>query len=139
MNGNQPRCGIIIIDKPEGFTSFDLCAKLRGMLKTKKIGHAGTLDPMATGVMTVLLGNAARAAELLPVQEKRYTASFRLGITTDTLDITGRVLSESPVCVQREQLENALEGFRGDIMQVPPSIPPFIQTASGFMSLHARA
>ncbi len=90
------------------------------MLKTKKIGHAGTLDPMATGVMTILLGNATRAAELLPVQDKRYEAGFRLGITTDTLDITGEVLTEQPFCVNENQMGAVLCDFRGDIMQIPP-------------------
>jgi len=86
----QPHNGILIIDKPEGFTSFDVCAKLRRIAGQKKIGHTGTLDPMATGVMVILLGSATRAAELIPDHDKRYTAGFRLGITTDTLDITGR-------------------------------------------------
>lgn len=116
----EGRNGILIIDKPQDFTSFDVCAKLRGMLRTRKIGHAGTLDPMATGVMTVLLGAATRAAELLPIQDKRYTAGFRLGVTTDTLDVTGTVLTEQECDVSREQVEEALEKFRGDIMQIPP-------------------
>lgn len=116
----EGRNGILIVDKPQDFTSFDVCAKLRGMLKTRKIGHAGTLDPMATGVMTVLLGTATRAAELLPIQDKRYTAGFRLGVTTDTLDVTGAVLSEQECDVSREQVEAVLEKFRGDIMQIPP-------------------
>ena len=114
------KTGIIIADKPVDFTSFDLCAKMRGMLRTRRIGHAGTLDPMATGVMTILVGSATRAAELLPVQDKRYEAGFRLGITTDTLDITGKVQSESAVNVTAEQMSAVLSGFRGDIMQVPP-------------------
>lgn len=114
------RTGIIIVDKPQDFTSFDLCAKMRGMLKTRKIGHAGTLDPMATGVMTILLGTATRAAELLPVQDKRYLAGFRLGMTTDTLDVTGKVLTEQDFSVSLQQLEEAVSGFRGEIMQVPP-------------------
>ena len=120
MNKLGGRTGILIVDKPVDFTSFDLCAKLRGMLKTRKIGHAGTLDPMATGVMTILLGNATRAAELLPVQDKRYEAGFRLGLTTDTLDVTGNVLTEQPADISREQMLCALDGFRGDIMQIPP-------------------
>lgn len=120
MNKLSGKIGILIVDKPVDFTSFDLCAKLRGMLKTRKIGHAGTLDPMATGVMTVLLGNATRAAELLPIQDKRYEAGFRLGITTDTLDITGRVLTEQTAWVSGAEAEAALDGLRGDIMQIPP-------------------
>jgi len=120
VNELNGRTGILIADKPADFTSFDLCAKLRGMLKTRRIGHAGTLDPMATGVMTILLGSATRAAELLPVQDKCYHAGFRLGLTTDTLDITGKVLTEQPVQASEEQVRAVLEFFRGDIMQVPP-------------------
>lgn len=119
-NAVRDLCGVLLIDKPQDFTSFDLCAKLRGMLKTKRIGHAGTLDPMATGVMTVLLGNATRAAELLPNHDKRYTAGFRLGVTTDTLDITGTVTGENDAAVSREQLEKVLNAFRGRIEQLPP-------------------
>ena len=120
MDKTGGRNGILIVDKPQDFTSFDVCAKLRGMLKTKKIGHAGTLDPMATGVMTVLLGTATRAAELLPVQDKCYVAGFRLGEMTDTLDITGTLLERREVNVTREDISASLVGFRGDIMQVPP-------------------
>ncbi|MBE6753431.1 MAG: tRNA pseudouridine(55) synthase TruB [Ruminococcaceae bacterium] len=113
-------CGVLLIDKPEDFTSFDLCAKLRGMLRTKRIGHAGTLDPMATGLMTVLLGSATRAAELFPDHTKRYTARFLLGTRTDTLDITGTVLEKKPVSVTQQQLEEVLPRFRGTIQQLPP-------------------
>ena len=81
--------GILCIDKPQGFTSFDVVAKLRGIAKTRRIGHAGTLDPMATGVLPLFLGRATKACDLLPDQDKRYTAVFRLGLETDTLDITG--------------------------------------------------
>ena len=89
--------GILCIDKPQGFTSFDVVAKLRGIAKTRRIGHAGTLDPMATGVLPLFLGRATKACDLLPDQDKRYTAVFRLGLETDTLDITGTVVSEHPV------------------------------------------
>ena len=116
----QPYNGILIIDKPEGFTSFDVCAKMRRIAGQKKIGHTGTLDPMATGVMVVLLGSATRAAELMPEHDKRYTAAFRLGVTTDTLDITGTVLSTAEPSVSREQLEDILGRFRGEIDQLPP-------------------
>ena len=112
--------GILIVDKPEDFTSFDLCAKLRGMLHQKRIGHAGTLDPMATGVMTVLLGGATRAAELLPIQDKRYVAGFRLGERTDTLDVTGSVLERRAFNADRETLESVIGRFRGEITQLPP-------------------
>lgn len=119
-NANQPLSGILIIDKPEGFTSFDACAKMRRIAGQRKIGHTGTLDPMATGVMVILLGSATRAAELIPVHDKRYTAGFRLGMTTDTLDITGQVQSRCEAHVEKEQLEQTLEQFRGTIDQLPP-------------------
>lgn len=112
--------GVIVIDKPAGFTSFDVVAVVRGILREKKLGHSGTLDPMATGVLPVLVGRAAKAQSLLPDTDKEYVAGFRLGITTDTLDITGKVLSE---CIQNhsaEDIEAVLPSLRGDIMQVPP-------------------
>ncbi len=121
MSGtNQPFNGILIIDKPEGFTSFDVCAKMRRIAGQKKIGHTGTLDPMATGVMVVLLGTATRAAELIPVHDKRYLAGFRLGVTTDTLDITGQVQSSCDAQVDKSRMEAVLESFRGEIDQLPP-------------------
>lgn len=113
-------CGLLVTDKPQGFTSFDLCAKLRGILRQKHIGHTGTLDPMATGVMIVLLGRAARAADLIPDGTKRYTAGFRLGTVTDTLDITGKILSRREYFCGREEIENILPEFTGDISQLPP-------------------
>lgn len=112
--------GIICINKPKGFTSFDVIAKLRGIMKIRKMGHAGTLDPMATGVLPVFVGNATRACDIMPDSTKRYTATFRLGCTTDTLDITGEVLTECKSNIDRNTLENVLEDFRGDIMQIPP-------------------
>lgn len=112
--------GIIIIDKPQEFTSFDVCAKMRGMLRTRKIGHAGTLDPMATGVLPVLVGKATRALELLPSQEKAYRASFRVGLRSTTQDIWGEITQECKVQYSRQEVEAALEHFRGDIMQIPP-------------------
>ena len=112
--------GIIVIDKPSDFTSFDVVAVVRGTLHEKKLGHTGTLDPMATGVLPVLIGRAAKAQSLLPDTDKQYVADFRLGITTDTLDITGKVLSEKSSSITEEELLLSLEPFRGDIMQVPP-------------------
>ncbi len=112
--------GILVIDKQPSFTSFDVVAIVRGILREKKIGHSGTLDPMATGVLPVLVGNAAKAQSLLPDTDKRYEADFRLGMTTDTLDITGRVLSEVVCCHTAGEIEEILPRFRGDIMQVPP-------------------
>ena len=112
--------GVIIIDKPQGFTSFDIVAIVRGVSKEKKTGHTGTLDPMATGVLPVLLGNAAKAQSVLPDSDKEYTASLKFGITTDTLDITGKVLSQQISSVQKMELSAALEGFCGRQKQLPP-------------------
>ena len=112
--------GIVIIDKPEDWTSQDVVSKLRGVLHTKRIGHGGTLDPMATGVLPVFVGRATRGVEFFEHAEKTYEAVLRLGITTDTEDITGTVLTENPVNLEREQLEAALDRFRGDIFQIPP-------------------
>ena len=112
--------GILILDKPACFTSFDGVAVLRGLAREKKIGHTGTLDPMATGVLPVLLGRAAKALNFLPDTDKEYTAAFRLGERRDTGDITGQVVEESPAPVFQEALEAALPAFRGEILQVPP-------------------
>ncbi|MBD9227215.1 MAG: tRNA pseudouridine(55) synthase TruB [Clostridiales bacterium] len=112
--------GIIIIDKPAGWTSMDVCAKLRGILKTKKIGHAGTLDPMATGVLPVFVGQATRAVSFAEGGEKEYVAGLRLGRTTNTQDTEGQTLTQSPVAVGREELEAVLPRFTGEISQIPP-------------------
>ena len=112
--------GIVIVDKPQNWTSQDVVSKLRGVYKTRRIGHGGTLDPMATGVLPVFVGRATRAVEFFEHAEKTYIATLRLGITTDTEDITGRVLAEKDVSVTREALEAALSRFRGEIDQVPP-------------------
>ena len=112
--------GIIIIDKPAGWTSMDVCAKLRGILKTKKIGHAGTLDPMATGVLPVFVGRATRAVSFAEGGEKEYVAGLRLGRTTNTQDTEGQTLTQSPVAVGREELEAVLPRFTGEISQIPP-------------------
>ena len=112
--------GIVIIDKPAGWTSQDVVSKLRGALHTKRIGHGGTLDPMATGVLPVFVGRATRGVEFFEHAEKTYEAVLRLGVSTDTEDITGTVLEEKPVTVTRQQLEAVLENFRGEIQQIPP-------------------
>lgn len=112
--------GILCVDKPADFTSFDVVAKVRGMSKCRKIGHGGTLDPMATGVLPLFFGRAVKATALMPVQDKRYTARVRLGLTTDTQDITGTVLSETRARIDRERLEEALCPLRGTIRQLPP-------------------
>lgn len=112
--------GILCIDKPEGFTSFDVVAKLRGIARERRVGHAGTLDPMATGVLPLFFGRATKACDILPQQDKRYLASFKLGVTTDTQDITGTVLSEQTPDADEARVRAAAAGLVGDIMQTPP-------------------
>ena len=112
--------GIVIVDKPAGWTSQDVTAKLRGVFQTRRIGHGGTLDPMATGVLPVFVGRATRGVEFFEHAEKTYEAVLRLGITTDTEDITGAVLEEKPVCVTQDQVKAVLEQFKGEIQQIPP-------------------
>ena len=112
--------GVIIIDKPQGWTSMDVCAKLRGIFHEKRVGHAGTLDPMATGVLPVFLGRATRAVEFAAEEAKEYHAVLRLGTVTDTQDATGTVLEENPVAVTVADIEAVLPRFRGDIEQIPP-------------------
>lgn len=112
--------GVILIHKEKDYTSFDVVAVVRKLLGQKKVGHTGTLDPNATGILPVLLGTATKAQDVLPDHNKKYTACFRLGIATDTLDIWGKVTEEKPSCVSREQLEQALARFRGEIEQLPP-------------------
>lgn len=112
--------GIIVLDKPAGMTSFAAVKKVRWCAGEKKAGHCGTLDPMATGVLPIMLGGATKFLDYLPEEEKCYTAGFRLGIRTDTLDITGDILEEHPVTCSRAEVEQALEPFRGEILQVPP-------------------
>ena len=112
--------GIIIMDKPAGWTSMDVCAKLRGILKTKKVGHAGTLDPMATGVLPVFVGSATKAVSFAENGDKEYIAGLRLGVTTDTQDTSGNVLERRETSVSREALEAVLPRFTGEIQQIPP-------------------
>ena len=112
--------GVIVMDKPRGFTSFDVVALMRGVCHERKIGHTGTLDPMATGVLPLLLGTATRALPFLGDTDKEYEAGFRLGFATDTLDTTGKTVAESPVRATREQVEAVLPRFRGEIFQTPP-------------------
>lgn len=112
--------GVIVINKPQEFTSFDAVAVVRGCFHTKKVGHSGTLDPMATGVLPVFIGSATKAISILPDSDKSYRAGFRLGITSDTLDIWGRCSKQAEISVSEKQLLDVLERFRGDIMQIPP-------------------
>jgi tRNA pseudouridine55 synthase len=112
--------GIIVIDKPTDWTSNDVVIKLKRLLWEKRIGHAGTLDPMATGVLPVFVGRATRAVEFAAEGEKEYVAGLELGKTTDTQDSTGTVLTETPCSVTRQDIEGVLDQFRGEILQVPP-------------------
>lgn len=112
--------GIICVNKEKDITSFGVCAKMRGILKEKKVGHTGTLDPMATGVLPVMVGGATRFLDYLPESDKGYRAEFLLGKTTDTLDITGAVMSENEVHIKKADVENVLGKFRGVIKQLPP-------------------
>ena len=112
--------GIIVIDKPSGWTSHDVVSKLRGLLRERRIGHGGTLDPMATGVLPVFVGRATRAVEFCESAEKEYLAGMRFGLTTDTQDLTGRVLTESGSSVTAGELEAVLPRFTGELEQLPP-------------------
>ena len=112
--------GIIIIDKPAGWTSMDVCAKLRGILHEKRVGHAGTLDPMATGVLPVFVGQATKAVSFAENGRKVYEAVLLLGRVTDTQDTSGTVLETHPVTVTREDVQAALQRFLGPIEQIPP-------------------
>lgn len=112
--------GILLVDKPEGWTSHDVVAKLRGVLGERRMGHSGTLDPMATGLLVVFAGRATRAVAFSENHEKCYQARLRLGIETDTQDTTGAVLRTCPQQVTRAELEAVLPRFRGEIEQLPP-------------------
>ncbi|MDE6751452.1 MAG: tRNA pseudouridine(55) synthase TruB, partial [Eubacterium sp.] len=112
--------GIICINKKQNITSFGVCAKLRGILGEKKVGHTGTLDPMAEGVLPVMIGGATRFLNFLPESDKGYRASFILGKTTDTLDITGNVTAEYEIKVSETDVSEVLKFFKGRIMQTPP-------------------
>ena len=112
--------GIVIVDKPQGWTSQDVTARLRRVYATRRIGHGGTLDPMATGVLPVFVGRATRGVEFFEHAEKTYETVLLLGRTTDTQDVTGTVLAEKTVHLSPADIEEVLPRFRGDILQVPP-------------------
>lgn len=112
--------GIINVYKEKGFTSHDVVAKLRGIVKQKKIGHTGTLDPDATGVLPVCLGNATKLCDMLTDKSKEYVTTMRLGFCTDTQDISGEVLKQSEVCVTEDEVKNAVLSFVGEYEQIPP-------------------
>lgn len=112
--------GLLLVDKPKGYTSFDIVAIIRKLTSQKKIGHTGTLDPNATGVLPLLLGNATRAQDIIPNHDKEYIAGFKLGLKSDTLDIWGEIKSEVKTGVSINELESVLKKFRGEIEQIPP-------------------
>ena len=112
--------GILLIDKAEGWTSSDVVIKLKGVLRERRVGHSGTLDPMATGLLAVFVGRATRAVEFAEAHDKRYTAGLRLGVTTDTQDVTGTVLRSCPANVAEDELKAVLTRFTGELEQIPP-------------------
>lgn len=112
--------GILLIDKAEGWTSSDVVIKLKGVLRERRVGHSGTLDPMATGLLAVFIGRATRAVEFAEAHDKRYTAGLRLGVTTDTQDVTGSVLRSCQANVAEDELKAVLTRFTGELEQIPP-------------------
>ena len=112
--------GIVIVDKPQGWTSQDVTARLRRVFGTRRIGHGGTLDPMATGVLPVFVGRATRGVEFFEHAQKIYETTIRLGLTTDTEDVTGEVLTEQEVTISEQEFLDILPQFRGEILQIPP-------------------
>lgn len=116
------KTGFLPIDKPGGITSHDVVARVRRATGVKKVGHAGTLDPMATGMLVVAVGSATRLIRYIQDGDKEYVADIRFGVATDTLDADGEVTESSPMTLTAEMLESALEGFRGETMQAPPMV-----------------
>ena len=112
--------GVLVVNQPKAFTSFDVVAKLRGILQMKRLGHGGTLDPMATGVLPVFVGTATKACDIMPDNSKSYIAGFRFGAVSDTQDIWGEVTEKSDNAVSRDDIEDILPCFIGNIMQLPP-------------------
>lgn len=112
--------GIVIVDKPQGITSHDVVSRCRRIFKTRRVGHSGTLDPLATGVLPIFIGRATRACEFALSDEKKYIATFRLGITTDTQDITGNVISEKESTVSPDEVFSVCRSFLGKSEQIPP-------------------
>ncbi|MFC1767807.1 tRNA pseudouridine(55) synthase TruB [Candidatus Margulisiibacteriota bacterium] len=114
--------GILIVDKPSGITSYDVIRRLKKIIKPEKIGHAGTLDPIATGVLVILLGKFTKMATDLLADDKEYVFEATFGVATDTQDSSGKVLSERPVDISKMQLREAMEKFKGEIEQTPPMV-----------------
>ena len=113
-------CGLLIVNKPKGITSFGVVSRIRKLTGERRVGHTGTLDPMAEGVLPVLIGRATKLSDYMLCADKCYKATVKLGITTDTLDITGEVLSEREISVTNEQIDDALKRFTGELEQTPP-------------------
>ncbi len=130
--------GIILIDKPKGITSHDAVNRMRRLLRTKKIGHTGTLDPDATGLLVILAGRAAKAAEYITADEKVYEAILRLGITTDTQDISGEIISKCDVTPDSEAVYGAVRSFEGAYMQIPPMYSALKQNGRKLVDLARR-
>lgn len=120
MSVNFEPCGVVIVDKHEGVTSHDIVFKMRKLFGTRRVGHTGTLDPMATGVLPILIGRSAKASEYLSAEDKAYSAEITLGITTDTEDISGKILTKSDTLSTKTEFFEACSAFVGDIMQTPP-------------------
>ncbi|MDR0404904.1 MAG: tRNA pseudouridine(55) synthase TruB [Oscillospiraceae bacterium] len=114
------KSGILVVNKPKGISSFGVVSSMKKILNCKKVGHCGTLDPLATGVLPILLGKATKALQFMPDTKKIYIASFRLGITTDTQDALGKILTRSDFSISRSACEGALSKFIGEILQIPP-------------------
>ena len=112
--------GVLLVHKPYGVTSFDVVARIRRLYGTKQVGHTGTLDPIATGLLPVLVGRAVKASEYLTEKDKEYIAGLRLGLTTDSEDVTGNILTQSESIPDRETVLRTAKGFVGEIMQIPP-------------------
>ena len=130
--------GVLIVDKHAGVTSHDIVGKVRRLYGTKKVGHTGTLDPMATGILVVLIGRAAKASENLTYDRKRYLATLRLGITTDTEDTSGTVLTQTDCIPDFPALEAVLTEFRGTVMQIPPMYSELKQDGQKLVDLARR-
>ncbi len=130
--------GVLIVNKPEGYTSHDVVNKIRRLYATKRVGHTGTLDPLATGVLVILVGRAAKAAEYLSADKKEYIATLRLGLTTDTEDITGTVLSRSDALPSFDEVLECVKRFEGEIMQIPPMYSALKQNGQKLCDLARR-
>lgn len=135
MDRQTDLCGVLLLDKPSGVTSHDMVGFVRRMYGTRQVGHAGTLDPMATGVLPVMVGRMTKLSSLLSEHDKRYEALLRLGLTTDTGDVTGQVLSRSDEIPDRSAVERAVSSFSGPIMQIPPMVSAIKQNGHKLVDL----